>query len=444
MSKESIYYDWNDLPMLLSDGLRCTMDDDGRFGYVDDEDNWVIEPVFHTRVSFKNGVAIVSGGTCSRGNIINTKGEKLMNQDYAAHSQEFSNGLALFSDGWQWPDFHDYFFVNEQGVNPFGRVFEDARPFIWGFAAVKDNGKWYVMDTKGKLLKQIRNYWWLNDSYSTTYGYRPGKYRGKCGMKNLMGEWMIKPIFDEIYLNWAGASISAKLNGKWGLLDMNGDILVDFKFDELWGPEYGIIKVKKVDKFGLLHMNGTILVPPVYDECSWLKGRYLYARNGNMWDSFTEEGYPIDLPLWGIIDTHGNWVVEPKYSEIKSMDNGLFRIRQAEHWGLMKADGTVLIEPTKFTTIRSFKDGRAYAETYPMADNQSCHGTIDIEGNFYENEDEGDGPEYEDDIASEFYPFRENGYLGFKDQDGSVVTSPRYEEVGKFVNGLAPAAIIKN
>ena len=55
-------------------------------------------------------------------------------------------------------------------------------------------------------------------------------------------------------------------NGKWGFVDKNGQVVVDYQYDEVTEQnEYGFAGVKLNDKWGIVDKNGKIIVEPTYE-----------------------------------------------------------------------------------------------------------------------------------------------------------------------------------
>lgn len=107
----------------------------------------------------------------------------------------------------------------------------------------------------------------------------------------------------------------------------------------------------------------------------------------------------IDDKKYGVIDKEGNWVIKPK-----------------------------------FNIIGNFVDGVARA--MPCGTNRSKYGLIDKEGNWVAEpkylylHSLGDGI-----VAVE----NTNGYISLMTTTGELVTEPRFNHIGNFNNGVAPA-----
>ena len=55
-------------------------------------------------------------------------------------------------------------------------------------------------------------------------------------------------------------------NGKWGFVDKNGQVIIDYQYDEVTEQnEYGFAGIKKDGKWGIVDKNGKIIVEPIYE-----------------------------------------------------------------------------------------------------------------------------------------------------------------------------------
>ena len=78
---------------------------------------------------------------------------------------------------------------------------------------------------------------------------------------------------------------------------------------------------------------------------------------------------------WGFIDTNGNWIIEPAYSEAREFTEGLAAVRMFNTWGYINNDGEWFIEPL-FENAFPFEEGMAAV----VFDNR--WGFIDHDGEF--------------------------------------------------------------
>ena len=76
-------------------------------------------------------------------------------------------------------------------------------------------------------------------------------------------EGSIKIPFDYDYIEepiYQGKAI-AKLRGKVGQIDISGNVVIPFEFDEIKYFDHGFSSAKKNGKYGIINENGETVVP---------------------------------------------------------------------------------------------------------------------------------------------------------------------------------------
>lgn len=136
----------------FSEGLAC-VDIDGKYGYIDKTGRFVIEPQFSLAKNFSNGLALFSDGKGGLG-YIDKKGKVVIKPKYE-WAQSFSEGLAAVclnnDDGSL--ETRKYYYIDKNEKMVSDSLFCRAFDFHDGVALVEvyDEGYNYV-DKKGRLL----------------------------------------------------------------------------------------------------------------------------------------------------------------------------------------------------------------------------------------------------------------------------------------------------
>lgn len=136
---------------------------DGKYGFVDGEDNLVIPYQYHFAVDFCDGMALVCNKDGWIG-YINTKGELVIPYKYdnpaERNGNDFHEGLcAVMVDGAQeW-----FSYIDKTGKLAFPGVFSQDGEFSEGLAAVRTTGADYrsgYIDHSGKMVITLPEGWW--------------------------------------------------------------------------------------------------------------------------------------------------------------------------------------------------------------------------------------------------------------------------------------------
>ncbi len=179
-------------------------------------------------------------------------------------------------------------------------TYEDVGRYEMGLVAVKQAGKWGFVDRS--------NNWVIPARYDARYG--PPRFHrfhghaevevdGKMGLLRPDGSFAIPPDYDRFFfVDALGAS--AERNGKYGYVDLNGNVQIPFEFDSIaaFGEDRRTIAKKDGRRF-------------VIDD----RGQELFSDQYSIVGMFGMGWAPatIDGDNWGAIDPKGNWLLAPEY-----------------------------------------------------------------------------------------------------------------------------------
>lgn len=128
---------------------------------------------------------------------------------------------------------------------------------------------------------------------------------GKWGFIDIEGNLVIPPLYDEV--GWFNNNVvPVKLNNKWGVIDSSGNVILDCVYDAIRDYQDGYAAVMMNKKWGFVDTEGNLCI-----EC-------MYAAVGN----FSERKAAVLLDenehLWAYINPRGETVIEPySYSAIE-------------------------------------------------------------------------------------------------------------------------------
>lgn len=131
-----------------SEGLKASLGSNNKYGYVDIEDNLVIDHKYNEAREFSDGLAVVSLG---RGYLyINKKGNLVLEGPYTK-AKSFSEGLAAVSESpyiWR--------YISKDGQQAISEKFREAYDFKDGKARVRDfSGLLKIIDREGNELQRF-------------------------------------------------------------------------------------------------------------------------------------------------------------------------------------------------------------------------------------------------------------------------------------------------
>ncbi len=122
---------------------------------------------------------------------------------------------------------------------------------------------------------------------------------------------------------------TVKSNGKWGLINVDEEILLPIKYQKILLLNSGMLLVRKNDRWGLFSTQGKELIPCQFDEFDYrddIKSFFVKKKG-----------------LWGISTLRGGVVLPPKYEDLYALSNKKFLVKQKGKWGIVGAGGFVIV-----------------------------------------------------------------------------------------------------
>ena len=115
------------------------------------------------------------------------------------------------------------------------------------------------------------------------------------------GDW-IQNVYEETLQNYSNKYIVAqdRKTGKYGIIDFNGNIIVDFLYEDLMIVYDQNILAKMNGKYGAIDLNGNIVIDFKYDGIDCFNDYYAVVLNGKMGviDKNKQEIVPIYIDVY--------------------------------------------------------------------------------------------------------------------------------------------------
>jgi hypothetical protein len=256
---------------------RSAVYDGEKWGYVDTTGRVLVPPRYKRAFPFKNGLAVVRA----------------------------SDDL--------------YYLINRLG-KPVTKGFSYIKHgSTTGVYAVKTDGKWGYVDSKGKPLIPPR--FDRASNFGETSGTARVLLSGKWGLIDRAGEFVLPPAFAKLGRQGQGLR-PVKAEDAWGYVDASGDMAISPKFDsagQFLSPGFAIVKREgeELTEYALINKEGKAVIP---------FGRYLYLDWLGSHSDDSLQGlltaldpqtttYMDKEPKWGVIDVSGKTVVPFEQAE---------------------------------------------------------------------------------------------------------------------------------
>lgn len=250
---------------------------------------------------------------------------------------------------------------------------------------VKKGGQFGLIDVNNNAvipleydrIHLLSNGHYLGPTWSSLYVEK----NGKVGLMKTDGSTELSCSYDYIDVACkqadcpkSGVQYYVQKNGKYGYINQDETVAIEFKYEELDATGFsGLIKARNDGLVGLMDTSGNFVLPQKYDQLyAEYAGRFknltafkekgkwglMYGDYDAMktivpaaYDSiFSDPVFPnhfilIEAGKWGLVDTNGRLVVEPKYQEIQALEDGTFGYKLSGRWGFMNDQGLVHCSP---------------------------------------------------------------------------------------------------
>ena len=243
----------------------------------------------------------------------------LLRYDYV---DTFSNGYAKVKLNSKWN------LIDTQGklVSP-NQWFDDIGNFYDGYAKVKLNSKFNFIDTQGKLFSPNQ---WFDGAGDFSDGYAKVKLNSKFNFIDTQGKLVFPNLwFDYVFYFFNGYAW-VKLNSKFNFIDTQGKLVSPNQwFDFVGDFSNGYAKVKLNSKWNFIDTQGKLVSPN-----QWFDGV------GNFSDGYA----PVKLNgKWNFIDTQGK-LVSPNqwFDDVGDFYDGYAKVELNGKWNFIDTQGNII------------------------------------------------------------------------------------------------------
>ncbi len=279
---------------------------DGKYGYIDENGNIVIKPIYLQAKQFAEGVAPVK---IQEGNwgVINTRGEVIASWKNVDEINEFLEGLAVVRQRSRYG-----YIDKKQLVIPL--KFDAAEDFSEGLAVV-------AIREGSTFLEKL---------YNAQYGYID-----KNGNVVIDCQYRAAGKFKE-----GVAPVSSAATGfSWGYIDKAGQYVIKAKYFTAREFSEGVAPVTiDLGKSGFIDHQGNFIIPPQYN---WTYGFSEGLARVKVGEKIQLNPFKvIEEGKYGFVDKSGKMVIDPVFDYADDFRNGLARIyNQSPGFGEDKYQG---------------------------------------------------------------------------------------------------------
>lgn len=390
-----------------------------RTGYVNQQGQWVIPPIYDWGNAFSQGVALVgqsmeekrNGGTYgwTADRVIDINGtpiaafDELDQQGYsitqvqngyvllfhrASIEEPIYYGIADLSGNLILPvtffNAHlpqdglclaqtkkGYGFWDTTGNVMVQPQYEDAKDFSEGLAAVQQDGKWGFIDRTGEMaIAPV-----YDEVQSFSEGLAAVKVNGLWGFVNAFGQLTVPAQYEAVQM-FSGSVAAVQQNDKWGCIDQNGDCILSCKYEEVRPCNDNRMAVKWQGRYGYFDGSGEKIIDFLYGAATDFHEGLTIASTGDFsnsqWNSYWRIGMRTEVynhNTFGVIDRWGNSILAEEYLCISDFTDGTAICQRAADYkvGIIQAPSVSEQDPGTRNFIRLyFNDTSLNSEQSPI------------------------------------------------------------------------------
>lgn len=264
--------------------------------------------------------------------------------------------------------------------------------------------------------------------------YAAVQLNGKWGYIDQQGELVVQPIYDSVEKAnyWPDMYIAVSLNGKYGVLNKSFEEIIHPQYDEIGEFLYGVAAVRNGDKWGVVDTKGDLVVPITY-------ARTQPAPGGN---AFVAVKLDKGSLLWGMMDKKGNLVIPTTNCAIQQFHNSLIWSKRigGKHV-LYKQNGEVVISGWEqwwandhWATIALEKNNITTQICVICKDDVEENLILNIKGKFVCYSLSPNGWLWVETIEKHITIYNSSGEVACEFNDLTIVGTSRYELTGTFTS----------
>lgn len=262
-------------------------------------------------------------------------------------------------------------FAHSTGRLAISGRFDEVRPFTEeGLALVRENGRWYFIDSKGKQIgPDWRAAWPFSEGLA-----RVQNDNDRFSFVRPDGQLAFQDTFSAAGDFHDGHAWIRTPDG-YGLIDSSGQTIIDPQYEKLSDLSTGRLVFQQDDMYGLRDLQ-QVLIQPAYerliDDGIFIRARqdkrYGYLRPDGSW--LIEPAFQMASPFiegraavlkdgqWQLIDQAGRNHLQVEYQQVFYGGENRWIVENDRKYGAVNADGQLVI-PLEYEEIQAFSSGLA-------------------------------------------------------------------------------------
>lgn len=286
-----------------TDGMIMVVNNEGRYGFFDTLGVQHIPFSYRAASSFNEGVAVVGVDIDSnfvQYGFIDHDGKMVIDPQYD-YAFPFYEGVAVVKK------YDRYGMINRKNREVFPIKYEILTSMFEGNLFAGDDNGLAMYNRKFKRLTDPVYTYLVGKTEGRILVMRDGKY----GYLDDKGKEVIPCQYDEAGLFDQSRAV-VSLGGKWGIIDRTGKVVLPIEYDnsgiraEAYRFHDGLALIEKDGRYGFCDIEGRPVIWPCFERAY----------------QFSDGLAPVQLGLWGYLDTKGDFFISPIFDMASPFEYG--------------------------------------------------------------------------------------------------------------------------
>ena len=388
---------YNNITFITENVLKvCTEDSySKKYGLIDFNGNELYPLDYDIRIGDKLVNGLIEISVYGRLGYLDALGHIILKPTYT-QIKDFVDNLAIVSKD---IDGHRYGVID--------RTFKEIIPCI--YSELSYNKKMGLFETSygyktidGRSIVNYDNQQiYLNSKYKyccdfereVAIAINQSYFNVKYALVNTKSQDVLPPIFDHLSL-WINNIYKFKIDGKYGLVDSNGKIVVSNIYDSIAKIEDDLASViinigkdengKDICLHGFINESGKQILPPLFEYMGKRSENKVVVMKNQLWGlfdivtqrvtnilnidylglckdglcrfnvggNFDKLNSRIKDGIWGYMDNTGKIIISPKYERANGFSEGVAAVKRGGKWGFIDRNGLIIV-PCEYDKVES-------------------------------------------------------------------------------------------
>ena len=174
---------------------------------------------------------------------------------------------------------------------------------------------------------------------------------------NLESREILPPIYDQIKFLSSGL-FRYYTNGKYGIVDKEGNIIVDNNYDIIFSPkskEDNYLVMRERKNWSMFDLSNCIVIS--FPKVSYIGPCLNNLCKFNIGGEFNEVEKRVKGGLWGFMTPQGKQLIEANYDYCYNFSEGIAAVKKEGKWGFINTNNDIIVPLEYEEFVESFKEG---------------------------------------------------------------------------------------